>query len=212
MILGIQAIITLGGGPDVLVPSFVNLGLSREGVLSGKIWQIFTYGFLHGGWWHVGVNAIFVLVIGSRVELIAGRKATLVTLLAGILGGGLCQLLLGTGLLVGFSGACLALLLLLTTLSPESRMFPLPVSGKSLGLGILLGEFFLALIDPALKLPGFSGIGEILAEQGMGSLFQLGHACHLGGGLVGWLYGRWILRPRVTLDRLRRDRARREAN
>lgn len=212
VILGIQTIVSIGGGLDAWAPSFVNLGLSREGFLSGKIWQIVSYGFLHGGWWHAGLNAMFLLVIGSRIEYIAGRATMLVVLLAGILVGGVFHLLLGDGLLVGISGACLALLLLLTTLSPESRMFPLPISGKSLGLGILLAALLFTLVNPTLKLPGFAGIGKILIEQGIGSLFQLGHACHLGGGLAGWLCGRWILRPRVTLDRLRRERARREAD
>ncbi len=212
MVLGIQLIVDLGGGPDAWAPFFLNLGLSREGFLSGKIWQIVSYGFLHGGWWHVGVNALFVLLIGARIEHIAGRAAMLVALFAGILGGGLCHLLLGSGLLVGISGGGIALLLLLTTLSPESRMFPLPLSAKSLGLGILLAALLLTLINPTLKLPGMGGIGKFLIEQGVGSLFQIGHACHLGGGLAGWLYGRWILRPRVTLESLRRERARREAD
>lgn len=212
VILVIQMVVTLGGGPDAWVPLFLNFGLSRDGFLSGKIWQMVSYGFLHGGWGHVGLNAVFLLVIGSRIEHIGGRVTMLVALFAGILGGGLGHLLLGSGLLVGISGACFALLLLLTTLSPESRMFPLPVSGRNLGIGVLLTALLLTLVNPTFKLPGFSGIGEILIEQGLDSLFQISHACHLGGGLAGWLYGRWILRPRVTLDRLRRERARREAN
>ncbi len=212
VVLGIQLIVDLGGGPDAWAPFFLNLGLSREGFLSGKIWQIVSYGFLHGSWWHVGVNALFVLLIGARIEHIAGRAVMLVALFAGILGGGACHLLLGSGLLVGISGGGIALLLLLTTLSPESRMFPLPLSAKSLGIGILLAALLLTLINPTLKLPGMGGIGKLLIEQGLGSLFQIGHACHLGGGLAGWLYGRWILRPRITLESLRRERARREAD
>lgn len=211
VILGIQAIVTIGGGPEALSGWFENLGLSRVGFLSGKVWQVFSYGFLHGGWWHAGVNALFVLLIGSRIEHMAGSSAMLWATLAGVLGGGVCHLLLGAGLLVGLSGGCLALLLLLTTLSPDSRMFPLPVSGKNLGLGILLAELFLALINPALGLPGFAEVGGILVDQGLGFWFQVGHACHVGGGLAGWIYGRWVLRPRVTLEHLRRERARREA-
>jgi membrane associated rhomboid family serine protease len=209
VILAIQLGVAIGGGPENLRPWFENLGLSREGVFTGKIWQLFTYSLLHGGWLHVGLNALFVLVIGSRIEVMTGRLPMMGVTAAGVLGGGLCHLLLGSGLLVGLSGGCLALLLLLTTLSPESRMFPLMISGKSLGLGILLAELILSLINPALGLPGFSRIGRMLVDQGMGTWFVLGHACHLGGGLAGWLYGRWILRPRVTLDRLRRDRERR---
>ena len=106
----------------------------------------------------------------------------------------------------------MALLLLLTTLSPQSRMMPIPISGKSLGLGILTTELVLALADSDLGLPGFSALGNWLDRHELGNGFQLGHACHFGGGLAGWLLGKWLLRPRVTLKRLRRDRERREAS
>jgi len=195
----------------------MTFGLSREGVLSGKIWQIFTYGFLHGGWWHAGLNALFVLLVGSRIEHMAGRAVLVKAVMLGVLGGGIGHLMLAPGgehapLLVGLSGGCIGLLLLLTTLSPQSRMMPLPVSGKSLGLGILFAELFLALVDPGLRLPGFEIFGKFLVSHGMGSWFELGHACHFGGGIGGWLLGRWLLRPRITLERLRRDRERREAS
>lgn len=219
VILAVQAVVSLAGGPNEL-PAwgwFKAFGLSREGIFSGKIWQIFTYGLLHGGWLHAGVNSVFVLLIGSRIEHIAGRLAVVKTLAGGILGGGVAHLMLAPGgegapLLVGLSGGCLALLLLLTTLSPQSRMMPLPVSGRSLGLGILSAELVLALMDPDLGIPGFSAMGRELVRLGMGSWFDLGHACHFGGGLAGWAYGRWLLRPRITLKRLRRDRERREAS
>jgi membrane associated rhomboid family serine protease len=89
-------------------------------------------------------------------------------------------------------------------------MMPVPLSAKNLGLGILLAALILALINPALNLPGLSSLGNALEDHGMGSWFQIGHACHFGGALAGWIYGRWILRPRVTLASLRQDRARRE--
>jgi membrane associated rhomboid family serine protease len=98
----------------------------------------------------------------------------------------------------------------MTTLSPQSRMLPLPVSGRSLGIGVILAELILALADPALGVPGFRQVGDWLVRNGMGHWFQMGHACHFGGGVAGWLFGRWLLRPRITLERLRRDRERRE--
>ena len=211
VVLGIHLVVESRGGVDFHASLFENLGLSRSGVFEGKIWQILTYGFLHGAWWHAGLNALFMLLIGSRIEHMAGGSMVVRATFAGILGGGLIHLLLGSGLLVGMSGACVAVLLLLTTLSPQSRMFPLPVSGRSLGAGILLGELVLALLDPSSGVPGFSSAGKWLFANGMGSWFQIGHACHFGGGLAGWLCGHWLLRPRITLDRLRRERARREA-
>lgn len=206
----IQTLVANAGGPELLIGWFTTFGLSRSGFLSGKIWQIATYGLLHGTWWHAGLNALCVLLIGSRIEHVAGHRTMLWTTLAGIVGGGLCHLLASTGLLVGLSGGCVALLLLLTTLSPQSRMMPLPVSGRSLGLGILLASLILTLIHPALELPGAACVGHWLVNHGLNRWLQVGHACHFGGGLVGWLYGRWLLRSPITLAHLRRDRARRE--
>ncbi len=218
IVLAIQALIFLMGGPTKPVTHqiFRGLGLTRDGLLDGKVWQLVTYAFLHGGWWHAGLNSLWILLIGSRVENISGAAAMSRCMVLGILGGGLGHVLLAPGgtdaaILVGMSGGCVALLLLLTTLSPESRMAPIPVSGKSLGMGILVAALLLALIHPDLGVPGFSAIGKMLVRQGMGSWFQMGHACHFGGGLVGCLYGRWLLRPRVSLKRLRQQREQREA-
>jgi len=210
-VIAVQTFVSLSGGVNSLELLFQTLGLSREEFLSGKIWQIFSHGLLHGGWWHAGLNGLFLLLIGSRIEHIAGRSTTFWLILSGVLCGGLLHLMIGSGLLIGLSGGCMALLLFLATTSPQSRMMPLPISGRNLGLGVMLAALVLALIDPGLNLPGFSAVGRLLADQGMAAGFRIGHACHFGGGLAGWLFGRWILRPRVTLDRLRRDRDRREA-
>jgi len=211
IVLGIHLLAVKAGQSGLPGPWYETFGLSRAGFLSGKAWQLMSYGLLHGSWWHAGLNALFVLSIGPRIEAITGSGAMVRAMLAGVLAGGLCHLLLGSGLLVGLSGGCVALLLLLTTLSPQSRMLPLPVSGKSLGLGIMAAEFLLALGDPALGLPVVAVAGRWLAAHGMESWFRVGHACHFGGGLAGWLYGCWLLRSRVTLEQLRRARARREA-
>ncbi len=213
VLLSIQALVCLAGGHD-LPPArewFETFGLSRDGFLAGKIWQIASYGLLHGGWWHVGLNAGFILLFGSRIEHMAGRGTMLLAVLAGVVCGGVAHLLLGDGLLVGISGGCMALLVFLTTLSPDSRMAPLPVSGRSLGLGILFAAGILALVDPAAGIPGFRDVGTWVVKRGWAVWFQMGHACHLGGGLAGWIAGRWLLRPRVTLESLRRNRMRREA-
>ncbi len=219
IIAAVQVVVALAGGPDEPPARgwFEMLALGREGFLSGKIWQIFTYGFLHGGWLHLLGNSLIILLVGSRIEHMAGRPAVAKVLLGGMLGGGGAHLLLAPGgegapLLVGLSGGCIALLLLLTTLSPQSRMMPLPVSGRSLGFGILSAELLMALINPELGVPGLSSIGGMVVERGGENWFKIGHACHFGGGMAGWALGRWMLRPRITLKRLRRDRERREAS
>ncbi len=208
--ISIQLLVESFGGITILSWWFENFGLSRKGWLSGQIWQLLSYGVLHGGWWHAALNALLVLIVGSRIEHMAGRVTMVKCMVFGILTGGLFHLLLGEGLLVGLSGGGYALLLLLTTLSPQSRMFPFSLSGRSLGGGLLLAALLLALINPDSRVPGFASFGRVLRDHGMGSWFEMGHACHFGGGIAGWLYGRWILRQRVTLSCLHRDRARRE--
>lgn len=210
VILGIQVFVSLRGGHESLGGLYENLGLSRDGILAGRVWQILTYGFLHGGWWHAGFNALFFLVIGARIEFIVGGGVLSRATLVGIAAGGAVHVLLGSGLLVGISGACMSMLLMMTTLSPESRIFPFSISAGSLGMGVLIAALIFTLIHPELGLPGAARLGGMLREQGLGGLFRMGHACHLGGGVAGWLYGRWILRPRVTLAELRRERMRRE--
>jgi membrane associated rhomboid family serine protease len=211
VVFTVHVAVTAAGYGRSLNGVFEWLGLSREGVLAGRLWQVATYGVLHGSWFHLGLNCLFVLLIGSRIEHMAGSGIFGRTLVAGVLGGGAAHLLLGSGLLVGLSGGCMALLLMLTTLSPQSRMMPVPVSAKSLGLGVLIAELILTLVNPGLGLPGLSGIGKGLVKLGCGSWFELGHACHVGGAVAGGMMGRWVLRPRVSLSSLRRARARREA-
>ncbi|MCX6873174.1 MAG: rhomboid family intramembrane serine protease [Verrucomicrobia bacterium] len=216
LIMGIHGLVAWAGGVHQVPQWYLLLGLRRADVLSGSAWQVLTYAWLHGTWLHAGINALCLLILGGRVEYMLGSRGFLRTLGAGIIGGALGHLLLASGganasHLVGISGACVALLLVITTLSPESRMFPLPVSGRSLGLGLLTAELLLALADPQLGVPGFSRLGQALVAQGLGTWFALGHACHVGGGVAGYLSARWILRPGPTLMQLRRERERYQA-
>ena len=210
LLLGIHTLVVATGGVAAHGAWFARLGLERQEFLAGEVWRLVSYAFLHGSWLHVGLNAAWVVGVGSRIESMAGHGAALRAMAAGLLCGGLFHVLLAPGVLVGFSGAAVALLLVLVTLSPDSRMFPLPLSGKSLGIGIMLAELMFALMHPALGVPGLSQLGKQM--ESAGDWFHIGHACHFGGGLAGWLFGRWLLRPRVSLARLRRVRARNEAS
>jgi len=214
-LLLIYGLVAIAGGVDRQVWWYLTFGLQRIEVLEGRVWQLASHALLHGNWPHVALNALMVWVLGAKVEDVLGKAGLLKALGWGVLGGGLGHLLLApegaaAPPLVGISGGCMGLLLVITTLSPESRMLPLPVSGRSLGLGVLLAELGFALIDPNLGVPGLAMIGQALAGQGCESWFQIGHACHFGGALAGWLYARSWLRPRVSLASLQADRRRRE--
>ena len=201
-------LVEVGSGNEVAW--YELLGLSRAGMSESRYWQIFSHGWLHGSWGHLLVNTVLIWLLGTRLELMMGWRVMLLVTFSGIVAGGLAHLLLGHGLLVGISGGAMALLLCLATLSPDARVLPLGISARNLGRGVLVGELLLALVDPALGLPIVSRIGGTLVDQGFASVFQLGHACHFGGGLMGLLIARRWRSPRLTREKLRLEREKRE--
>lgn len=211
VLLLVQLVLALAGGPGEVPAVYEITGLSREGIAEGRVWQLATHALVHGDWLHVALNALVLLAIGARIERIGGFGLWWRLMLGGtVLGGALHLLAGGPAILVGASGAVMAVLLWLTGVSPGSRMWPVPLSGRSLGAGLLLASLLLMLANPALGLPGISRVGEMLGLEQRRLLFGVSHACHLGGGLAGWLGARWTLRPRITLAKLQRDRRRRE--
>ena len=89
-------------------------------------------------------------------------------------------------------------------------MWPLPVSGKNLGRGLMISMILFYLVTPGLQIPLLSGVGQSMVDAGMEGLFRIGHIYHFGGALTGALYARRLLRRPVSLEELQRQRARRE--
>jgi membrane associated rhomboid family serine protease len=149
-------------------------------------------------------------MINNPMELMGNL---MLLILGGTLLGGLMHLLMSgdsSALLVGASGAAMALLLTVTTLSPQSRMFPLPLAAGNVGLGVMISSLLLMLLDPDASIPFLADWGNSLARMFGKDLFRIGHACHFGGAFFGFLLGRWVLRRPVTLEELQQQRERRE--
>lgn len=187
------------------------LGLKSESLLEGKVWQLVSYSFLHGNWFHLFTNIAMIWLIGGRLMRILNQKKVVICLLLGSVVGGLFfvgfDLWSGQeSLLVGSSGSAFALFILMACLSPNAKMFPVPVRAKNMAIGILAASLILCLAHPGLNLPFFRTITEWLDRYQMSSVFQVAHACHLGGGLAGlWLSSR-IMGRMVSLDDLKRSR------
>lgn len=222
VIILIQVWLDWEGGPfeKSAQKYYLELGLSWDGISHFKFWQIVTHALTHGSWFHLCINLLMLWLVGGRVIHILGQRRFAVIVLAGMLFGGILHvvtdfILIRNGYpgtqLVGISGACFALLITLTTLSPDSRMWPFPVSGKNLGLGLILAELLLWLMTPAMEVPFFSRMGEVLVSWGGAGLFLISHACHLGGAVAGWWLARRLLSPSPNLEDLQRARARHEA-
>lgn len=158
-------------------------GLSPYAAVHGlRVWQPFTYLFLHDGILHILLNLLYLAMFGADLEHMWGaRKFYVYFFLCGI-GAGLIDVAvklsldphgLGTSLIptIGCSGAIYGILLADAVLLPHRRvwMFPLPVTVSMRIFVIIMGaiEFF-----------GTLGAGGD----------NISHICHLGGMLVGYVY------------------------
>lgn len=187
------------------------MGLKASSLFQGKIWQLVTYSFLHGNWLHLLTNLAMTWLIGGRLMTILSQKKVALCLLLGSVVGGLFfvgfDLLTDKGaLLVGASGSALALFILMACLSPSAKMFPIPIQAKNMAIGVLAASLILCLVHPSLNLPILRDVGIKLYQVGMVSIFQVAHACHLGGGLIGFWISKLIMGRMISLDDLKRSR------
>jgi len=163
------------------------------------VWQLLSYGFLHGGPEHVLFNMLFLYFLGTMLEAEIGGRRFLVFYLTAIVLAGACQLVLGLALgqlapIVGASGAVLAIVCAMATLRPGLRMIFIivPLTLRTLALIFIALDLFRAISE--LK-GGFSGVASF---------------AHLSGALFGYLAVRqaWIWRdPLADLDAWRGRRA-----
>ena len=158
-------------------------GLSPYAAVHGlRVWQPFTYLFLHDGILHILLNLLYLAMFGADLEHMWGaRKFYVYFFLCGV-GAGLIDVAvklildphgLGTALIptIGCSGAIYGILLADAVLLPHRRvwMFPLPVTVSMRIFVIIMGaiEFFGTI----------GSTGD-----------NISHICHLGGMLVGYVY------------------------
>ena len=154
-----------------------NFALSAEGVFGQfKIWQLVTYMFLHGGFWHIFFNMFILWMFGTELEYSWGTKEFLKYYFLTGIGGGVINLLLSGEPTVGASAAVYGIMVAYAVSYPDRLVyiyFLFPVKVK-----YLMG--FLALFS------FFSTIGP--------NTSNIAHAAHLGGILIGYVYLKyWFL-------------------
>lgn len=143
--------------------------------LSFYPWQLFTYMFLHGGFFHLLLNMFALWMFGVELENIWGQKRFLTFYLICGLGAGLCNLFIAplfgpVGPTVGASGAIYGILVAFGYLFPDRNIYIyglIPVKAKYLVIFYMLIELF--------AVAGSSDSG-------------IAHMAHLGGGVVGLIY------------------------
>lgn len=150
--------------------------ISFNGItLSFYPWQLFTYMFLHGGFFHLLLNMFALWMFGVELENIWGQKRFITYYLICGVGAGLCNLLIAplfgpTGPTIGASGAIYGILVAFGYLFPNRVIYIyglIPLKAKYFVLIYMLLELFSA----------GGGINDGVA-----------HFAHLGGGVIGLIY------------------------
>ena len=153
---------------------------------SVELWQLLTYGFLHGGWQHLFFNMLALFMFGGDVERLLGPLHYLEYYLACVVGAAVAQLAVVSAMdmppvpTVGASGGVFGLLLAFGMAFPQRRimlLFP-PIPMPAWLFVTLYGLLELYL--------GVTGSGQGVA-----------HFAHLGGMAAGYaLIVYWRSRPR----------------
>ncbi|MCL2039037.1 MAG: rhomboid family intramembrane serine protease [Bacteroidetes bacterium] len=147
----------------------------RPGITSDfHIWQLITYQFLHGDFWHIFFNMFMLWMFGTELEQFWGSKKFLRFYLICGVGAGILHILISSALgdiapAIGASGSVYGLLFGFIMLNPDRRLivFPIfiPLKAKWIGIGMVV----------------LSVVGGISGNDG------IAHFAHIGGGLMGFL-------------------------
>ncbi len=139
------------------------------------LWQLVTYGFLHGNLTHIAMNMFILWMFGRDLEHLMGPRRFLTYYLVCVVGAGLVQLLVaniqgGFYPTVGASGGVYGILLAYGMAYPNRELLllipPIPIKAKY--FVILIGIFELTV--------GFSGRAPGIANF-----------AHVGGMLFGFV-------------------------
>ncbi len=154
----------LWGGSET-VPTLMRMGASAQDEFAHEPWRLLSSALLHAGWFHLAMNGIALLVLGSFVEKVLGVARYGVILGAAAVGGSLASVLLsGAMLSVGASGAIWGVL------------------GAAAALSWRPGQVIPAVVVGPLRRNAMVNLALCLAVS---FLPQVDVWAHLGGGLTG---------------------------
>ncbi|HEY6644208.1 rhomboid family intramembrane serine protease [Povalibacter sp.] len=145
-----------------------------------QIWQLLTYGFMHGGFTHLFFNMFALFMFGSEVERLFGARRYLTYYLVCVVGAALMHMIvvsfgnLPPAPVVGASGAVFGILLAFGMAWPHRKLIMIPIP-------IPLPAWLFVTLYGLLEL--YLGITQ--TAQGVA------HFAHLGGMATGFVLIRY---------------------
>lgn len=150
-------------------------GLRPADVLTrGYLWQLGTYMWLHGGFFHLLFNLFALWMFGRNLELSWGTRAFVKYYLVTGIGAGVITTIIPINMntsVIGASGAVLAILFAYARTWPNNPIY----------------IYFLFPV-PAKYFVGFLIFMDLVFVAGRPGMDNVAHITHLGGVLVGFLY------------------------
>lgn len=168
---------------------------SDVGSVGFEIWQLISYGFLHGSLTHLLFNMLALWMFGGAIERLFGARPFAIYYLICVIGAAIAQLIVvryftgGFYPTVGASGGVFGLLLAFGMMYPHQRLM---------------------LLFPPIPMPAWlfvTGYGAIELFLGVtGTQSGVAHFAHLGGMAAGFAMiqywrGRLPFKPRRILMR-----------
>lgn len=163
--------------------------------MTENLHTLVTSAFLHGSWFHLGSNMLFLWIFGDNVEDVLGHVKYLIFYLVSAAAGGLAQVLVSSDSLVpmvGASGAVSGLLAAYILLFPNGRIRTL----------LILGFFIIVRMLPAWMMIGYWFLLQLIS-----GVLSLGQP-DTGGGVAFWAHiggfvaGLLLVRPLSNKGRL----------
>ena len=145
-----------------------------------QIWQLLTYGFMHGSFMHIFFNMFALFMFGSDIERLFGPRRYLIYYLVCVVGAALMHLIvvrfagLPPGPVVGASGGVFGILLAFGMAYPTRKLVVLPIP-------IPMPAWLFVTLYGLLEL--YMGITQ--TTQGVA------HFAHLGGMATGFVMIRY---------------------
>lgn len=160
-----------------------------------EIWQLLSYGFLHGGFAHIAFNMLALWMFGGPIERLFGSRPFAIYYLVCVIGAAVAQLLVirfftgGFYPTVGASGGVMGLLLAFGMMYPQARVMALLIP-------VPMPAWLFVILYGAMELI----FGITRTQSGVA------HFAHLGGMAIGFVLiqywrGRLPIKPRRILMR-----------
>ncbi len=170
--------------------------VTQDGTQVGfQVWQLVTYGFLHGGFTHILFNMFALWMFGGAIERLFGSRPFVTYYLACVVGAAIAQLIV----VHYFTGG------IYPTLGASGGVF-----GLLLAFGMMFPHQRLMLLFPPIPMPAWlfvTGYGVIELFLGVtGTQAGVAHFAHLGGMAAGFVIiqywrGKLPFKPRRILTR-----------